>query len=86
MQRYKSLHARVESKDGDQLIDSIVESIGRMLNRKMDAVKCIVNKSEEAGENFHNNLSLHTEFVSYYSSKYSLVIYIYENIFGIFLL
>lgn len=28
-QRYKSFNARVEKKDGNTLIDSIVESIGR---------------------------------------------------------
>lgn len=43
-----------------------------MLNRKMDAVKCIVNKSEEYAEEFHRNNMLQRNF-SYYSSKYSLV-------------
>lgn len=71
-QRYKSFNARVEKKDGNTLIDSIVESIGRMLNRKMDAVKCIVNKSEEYAEEFHRNSMLQKNF-TYYSSKYSLV-------------
>lgn len=71
-QRYKSFNARVEKKDGNTLIESIVESIGRMLNRKMDAVKCIVNKSEEYAEEFHRNFRLANNF-TYYSSKYSLV-------------
>lgn len=71
-QRYKSFNARVEKKDGNALIDSIVESIGRMLNRKMDAVKCIVNKSEEYAEEFHRQNKLEKNF-TYYSSKYSLV-------------
>lgn len=45
-----------------------------MLNRKMDAVKCIVNKSEEYAEIFHRNSSLLRDDFQYYSSKYSLVI------------
>lgn len=49
-----------------------MESIGRMLNRKMDAVKCIVNKSEEYAEEFHRNNMLQKNF-TYYSSKFSLV-------------
>lgn len=71
-QRYKSFNARVEKKNGTTLIESIVESIGRMLNRKMDAVKCIVNKSEEYAEEFHRNNMLQKNF-TYYSSKFSLV-------------
>jgi hypothetical protein len=43
-----------------------------MLNRKMDAVKCIVNKSEEYAEEFHRNEMIKEDF-HYYSSKYSLV-------------
>ena len=66
------MNARVEKKDGEALIESIVESIGRMLNRKMDAVKCIVNRSEEYSMNFHRNEMLEENF-TYYSSKYSIV-------------
>lgn len=62
----------MEKKDGNTLIESIVESIGRMLNRKMDAVKCIVNKSEEYAEEFHRNEMLRKNF-TYYSSKFSMV-------------
>lgn len=47
-------------------------SVGRMLNRKMDAVLCIVNKSEDFAEAFHRNNSVQDDF-KYYSSKYSLV-------------
>lgn len=43
-----------------------------MLNRKMDAVKCIVNKSEEFAEAFHRSKAMQDDF-QYYSSKYSLV-------------
>lgn len=43
-----------------------------MLNRKMDAVKCIVSKSEEYAEEFHRNDMLQKNF-TYYSSKFSIV-------------
>lgn len=79
MQRYKTLNAKVQEKNGTLLIKDIVASIGRMLNRKMDAVKCIARKSEELAEYFHRNDSLSEEF-EYYSSKYSLVSFS-ENIF-----
>lgn len=72
MQGYKALNARVERKDGLELIEDIVASIGRMLNRKMDAVKCIVERAEKYAETFHRNNSVQEEF-EYYSSKYSLV-------------
>lgn len=83
-QRYKELNARVEEKNGTILISEIVASIGRMLNRKMDAVKCIVNKSEEYAEQFHEQLIQRAiekiqngedekDPLEYYSSKYSLV-------------
>lgn len=51
-----------------------MESIGRMLNRKMDAVKCIVKKSEEYAEEFHLNEMLRKNF-TYYSSKFSMVLF-----------
>lgn len=64
-------------------MDSIVENIGRMLNRKMDAVKCIVNKSEEYAKEFHPQFMDDIEYdekgkmifknLSYYSSKFSMV-------------
>lgn len=72
LQRYKTSYAKVQEKNGTLLIADIVASIGRMLNRKMDAVKCIVNKSEEYAEAFHRNNSVQDEF-EYYSSKYSYV-------------
>lgn len=39
-----------------------------MLSRKMDAVKCILKKAEEAAENFE----FATENFTYYSSKFSI--------------
>lgn len=43
-----------------------------MLNRKMDAIKCIVNKSEEYAEEFHRKEMIREDF-QYFSSKFSLV-------------
>lgn len=51
-------------------MDSIVKSIGLMLDRKMDAVKCIVNKSEQYAFEFHEDQMAQENF-SYYSSKLS---------------
>lgn len=72
LQKYKSYNARVELKDGGTLIESIVGSIGRMLNRKMDAVKCIVKKAEVYADEFHRG-DMYSENFTYYSSKFSLV-------------
>lgn len=72
-QRYKTHYAKVQDKNGTALISDIVDSIGRMLNRKMDAVKCIVNKSEEYAQQFHLDENAIKEDFQYYSSKYSLV-------------
>ena len=72
MQKYKAYNARVEHKDGTALIQSIVENVGRMFIRKMDAIKCIINLAEELSEQFEFNETLADNF-SYYSSKYSNV-------------
>ncbi|XP_055640550.1 voltage-dependent calcium channel subunit alpha-2/delta-3 isoform X1 [Toxorhynchites rutilus septentrionalis] len=68
--KYKAYNARVEHKDGTSLIKSIVENVGRMLIRKMDAIKCIINLAEELSEQFRFNESIADNF-TYYSSKYS---------------
>lgn len=39
LQKYKSYNARVEHKGNETLIKSIVENVGRMLQRKIDAVR-----------------------------------------------
>lgn len=56
-------------------MEEIVKSIGRMLNRKMDAVRCIVNKSEQFALDFHENQLGNANFTyfDYYSSKLSNV-------------
>jgi voltage-dependent calcium channel alpha-2/delta-4 len=77
LQRYKSFNARVQKKNGTELIKDIVESIGRMLNRKTNAVNCIAKRAEEYAKEFHerNMLNVSDEYNSfnYPSSKFSLV-------------
>ncbi|XP_058447088.1 voltage-dependent calcium channel subunit alpha-2/delta-3 isoform X2 [Malaya genurostris] len=68
--KYKGFNARVEHKDGTSLIQSIVENVGRMLIRKMDAIKCIINLAEEMSEQFNNT---NPDNFTYYSSKYSII-------------
>nr|XP_029712886.1 LOW QUALITY PROTEIN: voltage-dependent calcium channel subunit alpha-2/delta-3-like [Aedes albopictus] len=69
-QKYKAYNARVEHKDGTSLIKSIVENVGRMLIRKMDAIKCIINMAEQLSEEFEFNDTIASNF-TYYASKYS---------------
>ncbi|XP_012258543.2 voltage-dependent calcium channel subunit alpha-2/delta-3 [Athalia rosae] len=84
-QKYKELNARVEDKSGKELIDIISESVGRMLRRKMDAVRCILKVAEEVSESFDSsqleNLTLivtnETALdlnLTYVSGKYSPVV------------
>ncbi|XP_038110145.1 voltage-dependent calcium channel subunit alpha-2/delta-3 isoform X2 [Culex quinquefasciatus] len=68
--KYKAYNARVEHKDGESLITSIVENVGRMFIRKMDAIKCIISLAEELSEQFEFNETIADNF-TYYSSKYS---------------
>lgn len=42
-QKYKAYNARVEHKGNDTLLKSIVENVGRMLLRKIDAVRVSLN-------------------------------------------
>jgi hypothetical protein len=67
----------VEKKNGTELIKDIVKSIGRMLNRKTNAVNCIAKRAEEYAKEFHerNMLNVSDEYNSfeYPSSKFSLV-------------
>lgn len=67
-QRYKSMNTRVEDKSGEELINIISESVGRMLRRKMDAVRCILAFAENAAEEWNFNF---TGPLNYTSSKYS---------------
>lgn len=69
-QKYKQMNARVEDKSGEELIDIISESVGRMLRRKMDAVRCILKVAEDAAEEFNVTAMGN---LSYVSGKYSRV-------------
>ncbi|XP_075149778.1 ca[2+] channel Muscle-specific alpha2/delta subunit [Haematobia irritans] len=68
--KYKEYNARVEFKNGTELIQSITENVGRMLARKMDAVRCIMEVAEREYENFVFN-ETEAENFTYYSSKFS---------------
>ncbi|EDW03637.1 GH10400 [Drosophila grimshawi] len=69
--KYKEYNARVELKNGTELIKSITANVGKMLARKMDAVRCIQERAESVNENFEFNLTSAKANFTYYSSKYS---------------
>ncbi|XP_067621341.1 voltage-dependent calcium channel subunit alpha-2/delta-3 [Eurosta solidaginis] len=69
--KYKEYNARVELKNGSELIKSITANVGRMLSRKMDAVRCIQQKAETVFEAFDFNYTDASENYQYYSSKFS---------------
>lgn len=58
------------NKSGEELIDSIVENVGRMFYRKIEAVRCIQMKAENVSEQFEFNETM-AENLHYSSSKYS---------------
>ncbi|XP_046388068.1 voltage-dependent calcium channel unc-36-like isoform X2 [Ischnura elegans] len=62
--KYLEMGARVEEKDPKQLLDQIVERIDGMLQRKAEAVKCIVEKVEVLAERLHSNSTNSTERAS----------------------
>ncbi|XP_012275945.1 voltage-dependent calcium channel subunit alpha-2/delta-3 [Orussus abietinus] len=68
--KYKEQNTRVEEKSGEELISVISESVGRMLRRKMDAVRCILQVAEEAAEEWNSSAPLN---LTYVSGKYSTV-------------
>lgn len=68
--KYKQFNARVEKKDGDELMDYIASNVGRMLRRKMDAIRCVINVAEQAAEEFESNETTRESY-QYYSSRYS---------------
>ncbi|XP_017853945.1 voltage-dependent calcium channel subunit alpha-2/delta-3 [Drosophila busckii] len=70
-QKYKEYNARVELKDGTELIKSVTANLGKMLARKMDAVRCIQELAESVNENFDFNYTSARDNYTYYSSKYS---------------
>ncbi|XP_043273929.1 voltage-dependent calcium channel subunit alpha-2/delta-3 isoform X2 [Venturia canescens] len=71
IEKYKTMNAIVVEKSGEELIDIISESVGRMLRRKMDAVRCILKVAEAAAEEYVRE---ENENVTYVSGKYSNVI------------
>lgn len=81
---YHQLNARVVDKAGDDLIGIISKSVGRMLRRKMDAVRCILKKAESAAQEFDDTKIREVKYfknetikelnLTYYSSKYSPVL------------
>ncbi|XP_060667077.1 voltage-dependent calcium channel subunit alpha-2/delta-3 [Drosophila nasuta] len=70
-EKYKEYNARVELKNGTELIQSITANVGKMLARKMEAVRCIQEKAEIVNENFEFNQTYAESNFTYYSSKYS---------------
>ncbi|XP_053958042.1 voltage-dependent calcium channel subunit alpha-2/delta-3 [Anastrepha ludens] len=70
--KYKEYNARVELKNGTELIKSITVNVGRMFSRKMDAVRCIQQKAEAVNEEFEFNYTNALETFQYYSSKFSM--------------
>lgn len=71
-QRYKKYNARVMNKSGEELIQSIVENVGRMFFRKIEAVRCLQMKAENVSEQFEYNDTM-VDDLQYYSSKYSKI-------------
>ncbi|PSN31193.1 hypothetical protein C0J52_22419 [Blattella germanica] len=69
--RYQKLNVRVQEKDGETLLMEIAENVQNMLDRKMDAVKCIMLAAEEAAE-FYNSSDVPENF-TFYSSKNSFI-------------
>ncbi|XP_033217688.1 voltage-dependent calcium channel subunit alpha-2/delta-3 isoform X2 [Belonocnema kinseyi] len=69
--RYKTMNTKVVPKPGDELIDVIRDSVGRMLHRKMDAVRCILHAAEKESEIYEAPKSF--EGMSYMSGKFSNV-------------
>ncbi|KDR23040.1 Voltage-dependent calcium channel subunit alpha-2/delta-3 [Zootermopsis nevadensis] len=70
--RYKKLNVQVREKDGEALLMEIVHNVQRMLDRKRDAVRCIVNAAEDAAEFFNGTDALHN--YTFYSAKNSYVV------------
>ncbi|KAJ8670394.1 hypothetical protein QAD02_001653 [Eretmocerus hayati] len=69
LDNYRDQDVRVQPKSGREIIKTISENVGRMLSRKMDAVKCLYKEAEKISEYWENDFSNFT----YYSAKYSNV-------------
>ncbi|XP_069675652.1 voltage-dependent calcium channel subunit alpha-2/delta-3-like isoform X2 [Periplaneta americana] len=70
--RYQKLNVRVQEKDGEGLLKEIADTVERMLNRKMDAVKCIMSAAEDAAEGF-NRSDVPANY-TFYSAKHSFIV------------
>ncbi|XP_011305920.1 voltage-dependent calcium channel subunit alpha-2/delta-3 isoform X2 [Fopius arisanus] len=72
--KYREMNARVEEKSGEELIEIISESVGRMLRRKMDAVRCILLRAEEEALYYNDsetNVDVIKSSLRYVSGKWS---------------
>lgn len=58
----------MENKSGEEIIKTISENVGRMLSRKMDAVKCLYKKAELMSQDWNDTTR---DNLTYYSAKYS---------------
>ncbi|XP_044257646.1 voltage-dependent calcium channel subunit alpha-2/delta-3-like [Tribolium madens] len=67
---YVYLNAQVETKDLENLISEVGKDIERMMDRKSDAIKCIIEEAESLSQYWVYNNSEY----KYYSSKYSNVV------------
>ncbi|XP_015836573.2 voltage-dependent calcium channel subunit alpha-2/delta-3 [Tribolium castaneum] len=67
---YVYLNAQVETKDLENLISEVGKDIERMMDRKSDAIKCIIEEAENLSQYWVYNNSEY----QYYSSKYSNVV------------
>ncbi|XP_046751290.1 voltage-dependent calcium channel subunit alpha-2/delta-3 isoform X2 [Diprion similis] len=81
--QYVKQNARIEEKSGMEMVKSISESVGRMLSRKMDAVRCILETAERSAVLYNasalpqriglTNETIRNMNMSYISGKYSSV-------------
>ncbi|XP_066155401.1 voltage-dependent calcium channel subunit alpha-2/delta-3 isoform X2 [Euwallacea fornicatus] len=67
-QKYAFLNARVGEKDPASLLAEIKSNILRMMDRKMDAIRCIQQEAENRSEDFSY---LHDVSFKYYNSRWS---------------
>ncbi|XP_063616457.1 voltage-dependent calcium channel subunit alpha-2/delta-4-like isoform X1 [Cydia splendana] len=65
---YKTMNASVKQKDGGQILRSSLTSVGTMLTKKINAVKCIHATAIELAREFNGTVD---EDFQYCSAKYS---------------
>ncbi|XP_050314847.1 voltage-dependent calcium channel subunit alpha-2/delta-3 [Anthonomus grandis grandis] len=69
-QKYEFLNAEVGAKDPTSLLKEVKENILRMMDRKMDAIRCIQQEAEYQAETFKYDPNV---TYAYYSSRWSQV-------------